>query len=108
MFLPKFSDAAVKINLQLFILSSLNSFLSDLLLPSTPTLNHNWFDAIFLFLQMNRLESEFSSYKVRAHALLQKKEADLAAAVDSDQIRALEEALKVNASKCNVNNHVDF
>ncbi|KAA0052925.1 protein GRIP isoform X1 [Cucumis melo var. makuwa] len=44
--------------------------------------------------EMNRLESEFSSYKVRAHALLQKKEADLAAAVDSDQIRALEEALK--------------
>lgn len=44
---------------------------------------------------MNRLESEFSSYKVRAHALLQKKEAELAAAVDSDQIKALEEALKV-------------
>lgn len=80
-------------------------FLSDLLLPSAPTLNHNWFDAI---LQMNRLESEFSSYKVRAHALLQKKEADLAAAVDSDQIRALEEALKVNTSKCKMNNHVDF
>lgn len=47
---------------------------------------------------MNRLESEFSSYKVRAHALLQKKEAELAAAVDSDQITALEEALKVNTS----------
>ncbi|CAK9321374.1 unnamed protein product [Citrullus colocynthis] len=44
--------------------------------------------------EMNRLESEFSSYKVRAHALLQKKEAELAAAVDSDQITALEEALK--------------
>ena len=45
---------------------------------------------------MNRLKSEFSSYKVRAHALLQKKEAELEAAVDSDQIKALEEALKVN------------
>lgn len=44
--------------------------------------------------EMNRLESEFSSYKVRAHALLQKKEAELAAVVDSDQIKALEEALK--------------
>ncbi|XP_038904106.1 protein GRIP isoform X1 [Benincasa hispida] len=44
--------------------------------------------------EMNRLESEFSSYKVRAHALLQKKEAELAAAVDSDQIKALEEVLK--------------
>ncbi|XP_022145270.1 protein GRIP isoform X1 [Momordica charantia] len=44
--------------------------------------------------EMGRLESEFSSYKVRAHALLQKKEADLAAAVDSEQIKALEEALK--------------
>ncbi|XP_023007649.1 protein GRIP-like isoform X2 [Cucurbita maxima] len=44
--------------------------------------------------EMNRLKSEFSSYKVRAHALLQKKEAELEAAVDSDQIKALEEALK--------------
>ncbi|KAG7027817.1 Protein GRIP, partial [Cucurbita argyrosperma subsp. argyrosperma] len=44
--------------------------------------------------ERNRLENEFSSYKVRAHALLQKKEAEVAAAVDSDQIKALEEALK--------------
>ncbi|KAJ8764139.1 hypothetical protein K2173_005049 [Erythroxylum novogranatense] len=44
--------------------------------------------------EINRLESEFSSYKVRAHALLQRKDADLAAAKDSDQLKALEEALK--------------
>ncbi|CAN1330802.1 Protein GRIP [Linum perenne] len=44
--------------------------------------------------EINRLESEFSSYKVRAHALLQKKDAELAAAKDSEQVQALEEALK--------------
>ncbi|KAL8151822.1 hypothetical protein V2J09_021630 [Rumex salicifolius] len=41
-----------------------------------------------------RLEAEFSSYKVRAHSLLQKKDADLAAAKDSEQFKALEDALK--------------
>lgn len=44
--------------------------------------------------EIKRLESEFSSYKVRAHALLQKKEAELAAAKDSEQLKAQEEALK--------------
>ncbi|GLT39332.1 hypothetical protein SLA2020_135300 [Shorea laevis] len=44
--------------------------------------------------EISRLESEFSSYKIRAHALLQKKEAELMAAKDSEQIKALEEALK--------------
>ncbi|XP_024032822.1 protein GRIP [Morus notabilis] len=44
--------------------------------------------------EINRLETEFSSYKVRAHALLQKKDAELAAAKDSEQVKALEEALK--------------
>ncbi|KAL3617348.1 hypothetical protein CASFOL_038761 [Castilleja foliolosa] len=44
--------------------------------------------------KINRIENEFASYKVRAHALLQKKDADLAAARDNDQFRALEEALK--------------
>lgn len=44
---------------------------------------------------MNRVESEFASYKVRAHALLQKKDAELASAKDNDQFKALEEALKV-------------
>ncbi|XP_015889558.2 protein GRIP isoform X1 [Ziziphus jujuba] len=44
--------------------------------------------------EINRLESEFSSYKIRAHALLQKKDAELAAAKDSEQVKALEEALK--------------
>lgn len=44
--------------------------------------------------EINRLETEFSSYKVRAHALLQKKDAELAATKDSEQVKALEEALK--------------
>ncbi|GAB4848395.1 hypothetical protein Ancab_003090 [Ancistrocladus abbreviatus] len=44
--------------------------------------------------KINRLEAEFASYKARAHSLLQKKEAELAAAKDSEQLRALEEALK--------------
>ncbi|KAG8660077.1 hypothetical protein MANES_02G112700v8 [Manihot esculenta] len=44
--------------------------------------------------EINRLESEFSSYKVRAHALLQRKEVELAAAQDSEQLKALEEAIK--------------
>lgn len=39
---------------------------------------------------------DFSSYKARAHALLQKKDADLVAAKDSEQLKALEEALKVH------------
>ena len=46
-------------------------------------------------MQISRLEREFSSYKIRAHALLQKKDAELAAAKDSEQIKELEEALKV-------------
>eukprot|EP00262_Sarcandra_glabra_P008192 TRINITY_DN21500_c0_g1_i1.p1 TRINITY_DN21500_c0_g1~~TRINITY_DN21500_c0_g1_i1.p1 ORF type:complete len:803 (-),score=248.88 TRINITY_DN21500_c0_g1_i1:259-2667(-) len=41
-----------------------------------------------------RLESEFSSYKVRAHALLQKKDAELSAAKDTKLINAQEEAVK--------------
>ncbi|CAH2043013.1 unnamed protein product [Thlaspi arvense] len=44
--------------------------------------------------EINSLQSEFSSYKIRAHALLQKKDMELAAAKDSEQIRSLEEALK--------------
>lgn len=48
-------------------------------------------------LQISSLKREFSSYKVRAHALLQKKDAELAAAKDSEQLKALEEALKVHA-----------
>ncbi|CAN0913554.1 Protein GRIP [Linum grandiflorum] len=47
-----------------------------------------------LKLEINRIETDFSSYKVRAHALLQKKDAELAAAKDSEQIQALEDALK--------------
>ncbi|XP_050125152.1 protein GRIP-like [Malus sylvestris] len=44
--------------------------------------------------EINHLEREFSSYKSRAHALLQKKDAELAGAKDSEQVKALEEALK--------------
>ncbi|KAF8410310.1 hypothetical protein HHK36_002836 [Tetracentron sinense] len=44
--------------------------------------------------EINRLEKEFSSYKVRAHALLQKKDAELAAAKDSELLKAHEEAIK--------------
>lgn len=44
---------------------------------------------------MNRIEGDFASYKVRAHALLQKKDAELASTRDNDQFKALEEALKV-------------
>jgi hypothetical protein len=50
----------------------------------------------FAPLQKSSLEREFSSYKARAHALLQKKDADLVAAKDSEQLKALEEALKVH------------
>ncbi|XP_030535944.1 protein GRIP isoform X1 [Rhodamnia argentea] len=42
----------------------------------------------------HRLQSEFSSYKARAHTLLQKKDAELASAKDSEEVKALEEALK--------------
>lgn len=44
--------------------------------------------------KINHIESEFSSYKVRAHALLLKKDAELAAAKDNEQLKAHEEALK--------------
>ncbi|KAL8228587.1 hypothetical protein R6Q59_000025, partial [Mikania micrantha] len=44
--------------------------------------------------EIKRLESEFASYKSRAHALLQRKEAELASAKDNEQLKALEEALK--------------
>jgi len=50
---------------------------------------------VFVPLQISSLEKEFSSYKVRAHALLQKKDAELAAAKDSEQLKALEETLRV-------------
>lgn len=52
---------------------------------------------MYYIMQINRLEREFSSYKGRAHALLQKKDAELAGAKDSEQVKALEEALKVCA-----------
>lgn len=49
-------------------------------------------------LQVAQIQNEFASYKVRAHALLQKKDAELAAARDNEQLHALEEALKVDSS----------
>lgn len=53
-------------------------------------------------LQINRIESEFSSYKVRAHALLQKKDAELAAAKDNEQLKAHDEALKVDINQYSI------
>ncbi|XAR73693.1 hypothetical protein NMG60_11007756 [Bertholletia excelsa] len=47
-----------------------------------------------LSLAINHLENEFSSYKRRAHTLLQKKDAELVAARDNEQLKAQEEALK--------------
>ncbi|GFZ09445.1 golgi-localized GRIP domain-containing protein [Actinidia rufa] len=44
--------------------------------------------------EINRLETEFSSYKARAHTLLQKKDAELAAARDNELLKEHEEALK--------------
>uniref|UniRef100_A0A5B7A3S5 GRIP domain-containing protein n=2 Tax=Davidia involucrata TaxID=16924 RepID=A0A5B7A3S5_DAVIN len=44
--------------------------------------------------EIHRLESEFASYKVRAHTLLQRKDAELAAARDNELLKAQEEALK--------------
>ncbi|KAF6159805.1 hypothetical protein GIB67_030063 [Kingdonia uniflora] len=44
--------------------------------------------------EMIRLQSEFSAYKVRAHALFLKKDAELSAAKDSDLLKAQEEAVK--------------
>ncbi|KAG5530043.1 hypothetical protein RHGRI_030416 [Rhododendron griersonianum] len=44
--------------------------------------------------EINRLETEFASYKVRAHSLLQKKDSELAAARDNELLKAQEEALK--------------
>ncbi|KAL6959870.1 hypothetical protein U1Q18_040021 [Sarracenia purpurea var. burkii] len=44
--------------------------------------------------EVNRLETEFASYKVRAHTLLQRKDAELAAARDNDLLKKQEEILK--------------
>ncbi|KAM0900770.1 hypothetical protein ACQ4PT_020421 [Festuca glaucescens] len=44
--------------------------------------------------EISRLESEFSAYKIRAHALLQKKDAELSAAQNSDLLKAHEEAIR--------------
>lgn len=63
----------------------------DLLFPKSEILQcHN--------LQVSRIEREFSSYKVRAHALLQRKDAELTAARDNEQLKVLEEALRVSPS----------
>lgn len=55
---------------------------------------HNHF-SYFLFWQIKDLKNEFLAYKDRAHALLQKKDAEIAAAKDSELFKAQEEALNV-------------
>lgn len=69
---------------------------SAITFKSENLLSYMIFHAMFYIFQITRLESEFSSYKSRAHALLQKKDAELLAAQDSEQLKSLEEALKVN------------
>ncbi|RWW56257.1 hypothetical protein BHE74_00037046, partial [Ensete ventricosum] len=54
----------------------------------------NLFASQFAFLQIMRLENEFSAYKVRAHALLHKKDAELAEAKNSELLKSLEQAVK--------------
>ncbi|RRT45325.1 hypothetical protein B296_00044791 [Ensete ventricosum] len=54
----------------------------------------NLFASRFAFLQIMRLENEFSAYKVRAHALLHKKDAELAEAKNSELLKSLEQAVK--------------
>ncbi|XP_074571452.1 protein GRIP [Curcuma longa] len=44
--------------------------------------------------EVKQLEEDFSAYKVRAHALLQKKDAELAEAKNSKMLLSLEQALK--------------
>lgn len=72
------------------IINLVNSLLISIIMIQMPFL---------LLMQINRLESEFSSYKVRAHALLQKKDAEILAAKDTELIKAQEEAVKVYRSK---------
>ncbi|KAL0429973.1 UNVERIFIED_CONTAM: protein GRIP [Sesamum radiatum] len=69
----------------------LESVLLSFVIPCAKSVN---MVLCFNALKISRVESEFASYKVRAHALLQKKDAELAAARDNDQLKALEEALK--------------
>ncbi|PKA47765.1 Protein GRIP [Apostasia shenzhenica] len=44
--------------------------------------------------EIDRIEKEFSAYKVRAHALLQKKDAELSVAKNTDLLKVQEEAIK--------------
>lgn len=46
-------------------------------------------------MQIKHIENEFSAYKVRAHALLQKKDAEITAARNSADIIAQQEAVRV-------------
>jgi hypothetical protein len=48
--------------------------------------------------QITRIASEYSAYKVRANAVLQKKEAELLAAKDPSLAAAQETALEVRAT----------
>ena len=58
------------------------------------SLNRSLFFHFHLF-QIKDLKSEFLAYKDRAHALLQKKDAEISAAKDSELFKAQEEALNV-------------
>ncbi|KAG6387694.1 hypothetical protein SASPL_152886 [Salvia splendens] len=75
--------------------AKLRSQLESELFVQTQLLNNKDSELMEANEKINRIESEFASYKVRAHALLQKKDAELASARDNDQVKALEEALKV-------------
>jgi hypothetical protein len=51
------------------------------------------------WVQAAQRAEELAAYKVRAYALLQKKEAELSAAQDSELVAAKEAALQVGQSK---------
>ncbi|TXG59898.1 hypothetical protein EZV62_014471 [Acer yangbiense] len=74
--------------------AKMRSQLESELSVKTQMLNTRDADLMTAKAEISRLESEFSSYKIRAHALLQKKDAELAAVNDSEQLKALEEELK--------------
>ncbi|KAK1587300.1 hypothetical protein Q3G72_011581 [Acer saccharum] len=74
--------------------AKMRSQLESELSVKTQMLNTRDADLMTAKAEISRLESEFSSYKIRAHALLQKKDAELAAVNDSEQHKALEEELK--------------
>lgn len=57
-------------------------------------LNAKEAEVVIIKEEKSRLEREFSAYKVRAHALLQKKDAELSASRDTESLKAQEERIK--------------